>query len=69
MTYNVFGGTLNHTLLLLNNNNNNNNIVTCKAHKFSSNTELEVPAVARWEALVGYVQMNVLRWHLMVSSL
>ena len=37
-------------------NNNNNNIVICKAHKVSSNTESEAPAVARWAALVGYAK-------------
>jgi len=50
-----------------NNNNNNNNIVICKAHKVSSKTESEAPAVARWAALVGYGR-TVLRWRSKVSA-
>jgi len=50
-----------------NNNNNNNNIVICKAHKVSSNAELEAPAVARWAVLVGYAKRTVLRRRLKVS--
>jgi len=53
--------------LAINNNNNNNNIVICKAHKVSSNTESEAPAVARWAALTGYAKRTVLRWCLKVS--
>ena len=49
-------------------NNNNNNIIICKAHKVSSNSELEAPAVARWAALVGYAKRTVLRRHLKVSA-
>ena len=41
--------------------NNNNNIVICKAHKVSSNTESEAPAVAKWAALVGYAKRTILR--------
>ena len=55
-------------IIIYNNNNNNNNIVICKAHKVSSNAELEAPAVARWAALVGYAKRTVLRWHLKVSA-
>ena len=40
-------------------NNNNNNIVICKAHKVSSNAEMEAPAVARWTALAGYAKRTV----------
>jgi len=36
-------------------------------HHVSSNAESEVPAVARWAALVGYAKRTVLRRHLKVS--
>ena len=52
---------LRHCSLGNNNNNNNNNIVICKAHKVSSNAELEAPAVVRWAALVSYAKRAVLR--------
>jgi len=47
---------------------NNNNIVICKAHKVSSNAELEAPAVTRCSALVGYSKRTVLRRCLKVSA-
>ena len=44
-----------------NNNNNNSNTESSKASKVSSNIELEVLAVTRFAALVGYVKRFVLR--------
>jgi len=51
-----------------NSNNNNNSIVICKAHKVSSNTESEAPALVRWAELVGYAKRIVLRRRLKVSA-